>query len=552
MAPTATGNSTNVEQVDAIVVGGGFAGVQLLYALRQKGFKVKLHEAASGFGGIWRNASYPGARVDSELPIYGLKYPEVYRGWSWSQRYPDFKEIRRYFDHVDKVLDLSRDAYFNSRVTAAHWDDAAKRWNVTSGPKDGPQRKSSAQFIFLCIGFASKINWPDIPNRDAFKGELIHSGIWPNGLEAQQLAGKKIGQIGTGATGVQLAQELGKVAEKFTLLVRTPNLALPMDNPQISKETQDIFRDGWDAVYEKRNKTFAGFHYDLDFDDWKRHTPEQREAFYEEIWDKHGFHFWLETYKDVFFDKQCNDTAYAFWHKKVAPLIKDPKKREILAPPPDKALHTFGTVRPSLQTCYYDVLNQENVDVISVRDNKIKQFTETGVELQDGTKIDFDLLVLATGYDTHTGGFSQIDIRGENGKPLTEHWKDGCKTYLGLGTVTAPNLFITYGPHGPTAYSNGPSTTDIQCEWLIKLLEDMRQNNVRSIVPEPQAEADFCKRVDDLSKATLFHNSHGWYMGRNVKGKPVQALNYTGGIPAYIKDLEDSRSDNYKGWIQSK
>ena len=549
MAPTATtnGHQADQQEIDCLVVGGGFAGVQLLYTMRKQGFNTKLFEAMPGFGGIWRNACYPGARVDSELPIYGLKFPEVYRSWSWSQRYPDYKEIRQYFDHVDKVLELSKDCQFNTRVHSAFWNENNSRWDIIAGDQKNPI-KISAKYFFLCIGFAAKINWPDIPNRDRYKGKLYHSGFWPEGLEPEQLRGKSIGIVGTGASGVQITQALGKVAKDMTVFVRTPNLTLPMENPKMTKETQDLFRDGWDAIYEKRNKTFAGFHYDFDYNDWSRHTPEQREAFYEDIWSKKGFHFWLETYVDVYFKKDCNDTAYAFWHKKTAPMVKDEKKRGILVPPPDKAHHTFGTVRPSLQVDYYDILNQDNVDVISVKENPIKTFTETGVELNDGKKVDFEVMALATGYDTHTGGFLQIDIRGKNGKPLTEHWKEGCKSQLGLATSGFPNMFFAYGPHGPTAYSNGPSTTDIQCEFLARLLNWSKENNIKSIEAKPEAEQAFVKRIDDLSKATLFHQSHGWYMGRNVKGKPVQALNYTGGIPTYIKDLEESEAAGYSGF----
>lgn len=113
MVPTATSAaaSGDVEQIDCLVIGGGFAGVHQLHRLRQSGHKTKLFEAAAGFGGIWRNACYPGARVDSELPIYGFKFPEVYRSWNWSQRYPDYKEcvrkkglaVRRAWDHRSRI-----------------------------------------------------------------------------------------------------------------------------------------------------------------------------------------------------------------------------------------------------------------------------------------------------------------------------------------------------------------------------------------------------------------------------------------------------------------
>jgi cation diffusion facilitator CzcD-associated flavoprotein CzcO len=248
----------------------------------------------------------------------------------------------------------------------------------------------------------------------------------------------------------------------------------------------------------------------------------------------------------VYYKEDCNRTAYDFWQKKTAAKIKDPKKRAILAP--KEPLHTFGTVRPSLESGYYTALNQDNVEVVYCKDTPIERFTEKGIQTKDGKEREFDLIVLATGFDTHTGGFKQIDIRGENGLPLTEKWAKGCNSYLGLTTQGFPNLFFLYGPHGPTAYTNGPSTVEVQTHWVVKMIEHMRQEKIRYFEPDGQAEKDFSKRVDDLSAETLFHNSHGWYMGRNVAGKPVQALNYTGGLPSYIKDIEACSDNNYQGF----
>lgn len=152
----------------------------------------------------------------------------------------------------------------------------------------------AARYIFLCIGFASKINWPDIPNREAFKGDLYHSGTWPEGLEPEHLSGKNIAIVGSGASGVQITQELGRVAKDLTVLVRTPNLTLPMHNPKVTASEQELFKDGYDAIFEKRDHTFAGFHYDFDYQPWERHSPEERQRFYEMIWSRLGFHFWLE------------------------------------------------------------------------------------------------------------------------------------------------------------------------------------------------------------------------------------------------------------------
>jgi cation diffusion facilitator CzcD-associated flavoprotein CzcO len=209
--------------------------------------------------------SYPDAKVDSELPLYGLSIPEVYRTWNWSERYPGFKELRRYFDHMDKVLNLRKDCTFNMRVNAAQWSDTDKVWKVTAGPEDNPT-VVTAQHVVFCLGFASKLNWPTVPNRESFKGELYHSGNWPEGLEAEHLAGKRVAVVGSGASGVQCTQGIGPHAKQMSVFIRTPNLCLPMHNPKMTPESQEAFKDMYGDIFEKRNRTFGGFHYDFDFE----------------------------------------------------------------------------------------------------------------------------------------------------------------------------------------------------------------------------------------------------------------------------------------------
>lgn len=448
--------------------------------------------------------------------------------------------------HVtDKVLDLRRDCEFNMRVTKAHWNEEQHHWDVTAG-SPGQERRVSAKHIVFCLGFASKVNWPTVEGLDQFKGEIHHSGNWPARVEAAHLSGKKVAVVGSGASGVQIAQEIGPHVKEMSVYIRTPNLCLPMKNYRTSPESQEIFKDIYADIFKKRWQTFGGFHYDFDYLPWDRHSPQEREMFYEELWKRGGFHFWLETYIDVYYSKDCNRTAYDFWQKKTASRIKDQKKRDILVP--KEWPHTFGTVRPSLETRYYEVLDQDNVEVVDAKTDPIARFTEGGVQQKSGKETTFDFIALATGFDSHTGGFKQIDIRGQNGMPLTEKWQNGCNSYLGLTTSGFPNLFFLYGPHGPTAYSNGPSTVEVQTEWVTKCIDHLLKNGIDSIEPEVEAEADFTKHIDELSAATLFHESLGWYMGRNVPGKPVQALNFTGGTPLYAKELAESAEAGYKGF----
>lgn len=216
----------------------------------------------------------------------------------------------------------------------------------------------------------------------------------------------------------------------------------------LTKEQQN--KDGYEKFFEDRMKTFAGFQYDFvdrnTFDD----TPEEREAFFEKLWKAGGFEFWLATYKDMLFDEKANREAYNFWNKKVRARIQDSRKRDILAPtePP----HPFGTKRPSLEQDYYDMFNKEHIDVIDVKANPIVEVKPEGILTADGQLHELDILALATGFDSVTGGMKNMGLRNIHGELLQDTWKMGTWSYLGMtcnGTIL---------PRPPSSPSPTPSS----------------------------------------------------------------------------------------------
>jgi cation diffusion facilitator CzcD-associated flavoprotein CzcO len=438
------------KELDVLVVGAGFGGVHILHHLRKLGYSVKVFEAGDDFGGIWYWNCYPGARVDSEVPMYELSIEELWKDWTWTERFPGWKELRQYFHYADKKLDLSRDILFNTRVVSAEYNTDTDRWNVTT--QDG--KIVHPRFFILCTGFASKAYLPEFEGLDTFEGFCSHTGKWPQ--EGVDLRKKRVGVIGTGASGVQVIQEVGPEVAQLTVFQRTPNLALAMKQNSIDDAMQaKMKKEIYPTAFNVRRETFAGFHYDFSskhtFDD----PPEERHRFYEGLWAKGGFHFSLETYIDTYANKLANDEAYAFWREKVRARIHDPEMQEKLAP--TLPIHPFGTKRPSLEQAYYEVFNQPNVSLVDLRDNPITEITPKGVRTHDGTEHEFDALVLATGFDAVTGSITQIDIRGTDGTFIKDKWAKGLTTYLGLTTAHFPNMFFLYGPHGPTAFCNGPT-----------------------------------------------------------------------------------------------
>lgn len=210
-----TGPYADNLEVDALVVGGGFGGVFCFYLLRKAGFKTVIYEAGNDLGGTWRWNCYPGAMVDSEIPEYQLSIPETYQDWTWPSNYPTYKDLRAYFDHVDKVLDIKSHTAFESVVVDAQFDTKEGRWHVKTA--DG--RMAKAKYLVVAAGFAAKRYVPDeFVGIDSFKGVIHHSSFWPD-LNID-VTGKRCGVIGTGASGVQIAQAWGP-----KVIIAIPNLS---------------------------------------------------------------------------------------------------------------------------------------------------------------------------------------------------------------------------------------------------------------------------------------------------------------------------------------
>ncbi|KAJ3885780.1 cyclohexanone monooxygenase [Lentinula edodes] len=532
---------SEIHNYDVLIIGAGFAGVHQLLNVRKLGLTVKILEAGHGLAGTWSWNRYPGARVDSPMPLYQFSDPEIWQGWTFTEKYPDGREIQAYFQYVDKKFDISRDVLFNSRVVSAHWDDPADRWNLTT--EDGEVFRG--QFLSLCTGIGSKYYIPEFKGLSTFKGEMHHTARWP---ETHDYSGKRVGVIGTGATGVQVIQEIAPVVAHLTVFQRTPNMTLPMRQRKLDPDEEDKLKKELYAVsFGRRHQTFTGLHFDINPKLMFDATPEERTLFFEEHWEKGGFHFWMGSYADLLLNPKANDEAYAFWRKKVRERIPDPELQEKLAPiqPP----HPFGVRRPSLEQSYYEVYSQPNVRLVDVNKTAIEEITPKGLKTSDGFEHELDVLILATGFDMVTGGITSIDIRGQDGIPIKEKWADGVQSYLGVASATYPNMFWIYGPQSPSSFSNGPSTIELTSDWIIQCIKHMKENNISSIVPTEEAQHAYSELVDQLGAAALWSEAKtSWYMGKNIEGKKAQMLQFSGGIPAYAKLCNDSAAAGYRGF----
>lgn len=428
-----------ISHSDVLIIGAGFSGMSALYRFRKAGFNVKVLESGGDFGGVWYWNRYPGARVDSEWPLYQLDIPEVYRDWEFKEKFPGHKEIREYCAHVDKVLDLRKDVQFNAHVIDTQWSSSDEQWTV----KTAQGQIAQSKYLILCTGLLHRRHVPDFPGLTTYKGAIHHTGFWPENLNVK---GKKVAVIGAGATAVQVVQELAKEAEQLTTFMRRPSLCLPMGQRFLSSDEQRSWKSYFQAIFQAGRESRSGFPaapnpvgvFDV--------SAEERERYLEDIWARGGFNFMLLTYNNVLLDKEANKVVYDFWAKKVRQRIKDPKKQDLMAPA--EAPYYFGTKRSPLEQDYYEMLDRPNVDIVDLNKVPMKTFNETGMLMEDGQQLDFDIVVLATGFDSFSGSLTQMGLKNKDGVDIKDVWRDGIRTYLGMTFNGFPNCFMVYTPHG--------------------------------------------------------------------------------------------------------
>ncbi len=538
----------STEERDVLIVGAGFAGLYQLNELRKRGYNVHAVESAGGLGGVWYWNCYPGARVDTWGPMYQFSDPELWRDWNFSELYPDWSEVRAYFQHVDDRLNLSKDISYNTRITAARFDEDSRRWAVTAESSETDEiREISTRYLLMCTGFGSKPYFPEIPGLESFAGIAHHTARWPQ--EGVDLTGKRIAVIGTGASGVQVAQESAPVAAQVTVFQRTPMIALPMCQRQISEEENAKEKATYADRMAKRNTTFAGFDFDFLDKGVPDVTTKERDAEFERMWEIGGFVPWLGNFNDIFFNEDSNRAFYDFWRDKTRQRINNKELWEDLAPtdPP----HPFGVKRPSLEQRYYEIYDQDNVDLVNLRKNPIDHVTAKGIVTSDGVEHEFDIIALATGFDAVTGGITAVDIRNGQGESVADSWADGAHTALGAATAGFPNLLFVYGPQSPSGFCNGPTAAEAQGDWIVGFVDHLLKSDVTRIEPTGEAEQTWQQKIDAVCEVALFDRAASWYMAANIPGKKVQMLMWPAGLPAYLDEVNTSAANGYPEFVKA-
>ncbi|KAI1870965.1 hypothetical protein JX265_006005 [Neoarthrinium moseri] len=519
---------------DAVVVGAGFAGVYALYKLRQLNLHVLLIDNAEDVGGTWFWNRYPGASSDVHSVVFRYSFDkDDLRSYPWPNHYVTQPEVKAYLGNVVDKYDLRKHIQFKTTLLEAEFDELKSLWNIKAS--DGITR--SARYLVTGVGQLSKKNIPDIKNFGSFRGDIYHTAAWP---EHHDFHGKRVGVIGNGSTGSQVLIELAKEAKHVTSFQRNPQWNVPNGNRLVTEEERAHINEQYDEIWDRVKKSAFGFNFLESTTPTFSVSDEERKNIFQKAWDEgNGFNFMFGTFSDITTDEEANKAATDFIKSKILETVKDPQTARKLIPT------ELYARRPICNNGYYEVFNQDNVSLVSLKETPFTELTPTGAVTSDGVEHPLDALVLATGFDAVTGSYTKINIRGRGGQTLQEYWGDNPRSYLGLAVPNFPNLFTISGPNHP--FTNAPPQTEAQVDFLTSVIERAGTRGTAEATLE--AEKEWTDLSNKIAEGSLFHKTGGWIFGDNIPGKKHNVLFFFGGLKDYRERQAAIIADGYRGFI---
>ena len=526
--------------LDVIVVGAGFAGVYAVYRFRRLGFSVQAFEAGGDVGGTWYWNRYPGCRCDIESIYYSYQFDDdLQQEWEWTERYASQPEILSYIRHVADRFDLRRHIRFNTRVTAARFEEASaeapSHWTVTTG--DGQTHK--ARFCVMASGVLSAPNLPDIAGRDTFAGKSYHTGRWPH--EEVDFTGLKVAVIGTGSSGIQSIPLIAQQARQVTVFQRTPNYAVPAGNRPLDPDELENVKSRYSEIRAASKQGFTALPFKPAGRSALAVSDAKREEVFEHWWRNYGLAF-QGAFADMLFSEDANRTAADFVRRKIRELVNDGQLADLLTPD-----FPLGCRRMCVDTDYYPTYNRSNVTLVDISRKPIESIVPEGVRA-GSTVYAVDAIVFATGYDAITGALLAMDLRGRRSLSLREKWAQGPSAYLGLATQGFPNLFMINGPGSPSALINMVTGVEQHVDWIADCLAHMRDRGLDLIETTSGHENAWAAHNNEVAQRSIRGNCGSWYTGANIPGKPGGFMPYVGGFPAYVEKCEQVAQEGYAGF----
>lgn len=523
---------------DVVVVGAGIGGIYAVHRFVEQGLSVAGVEGASGVGGVWYHNRYPGARVDLEGIYYSYFDPKLYRAWKWKERYPSQPELLAYLNFAAETWDVKRLYHFNTWVTGADWDPAARCYTI----RTDTGRTLRARFLVMATGPLSKPREPEFPGLDSFQGEWVLTARWPDRPVATE--GKRIGVIGTSATGVQVIPVLARQASHLFVFQRTANYSVPAQNGPMDQARMREHMDRVEQLWEQCLRHPGGTDLPLGVAPAGHLSEEQRRQLLEERW-AYGGHAMQTIFTDQGTDIESNEVVAEFVRGKIREIVKDPAVAEKLMP----REYPIGTRRLCVDTGYYETFNRDNVTLIDIKADPIERITPTGIKTRSN-HFELDLIVFATGFRPFVGSLYPAHIRNGAGKELSDYWSRGPSTYLGLMVHGLPNVFLITAPGSPSVLANFFPTSVYQADFIGDLIEHMRAIGASRVEPSAEAERAWNEFVAEAAKPLIRLRVDNYMVHVNHDGSRVM-WPYPGGLNQYVERCDEVRANGFKGFMMS-
>ena len=455
---------TGRRQLRIAIIGAGASGLMALIKLRGDGFdQVTVFEKADDLGGTWRDNRYPGLACDVPSLAYRYSFaPSV----DWSRTCAPGPEIRGYLNRVADDHDARAHIRFGEEVTEARWADG--RWTLTTTKAAG----LVFDVVVTAVGVLHHPVMPDIAGLDSFTGPAFHSSRWPDGLD---LGGKAVGVVGTGSTAVQLVSALVDLSDRVTMFQRTAQWVLPLANPEITSADRERLRDDPAALaaeYDRLNDDATG-------------------KFAAALVGENP-----SAYRTM--DRMCREYLGT---------VIDPDLRARLTP-----TYPVGCKRLVMSDSFYAAIQRPEATLITA---PIERVEASGVRTADGMLQPLDVLVLATGFNTHQF-FRPMRVIGKDGIELDRAWDPENVSYLGVATPDMPNWFMIGGPHSPIGNFSWLLTAETQFDYIRQLIKFIAEGRASAVVPRREAAAAFRAAVREQVPATVWaHGCSSWYIDQN-------------------------------------
>jgi cation diffusion facilitator CzcD-associated flavoprotein CzcO len=463
-----------------VIVGAGLGGIAAAIELQDHGFTdITILERAPDFGGTWFYNGYPGAACDVPSHLYSFSYAQRR---DWSRLCSPQDEILRYLHGVAHDHGVDQLIVPNTEVSACAWDDAARRWTVTSA--DGHSWPADA--LILATGQLHQPALPRIESRGEFAGHSFHSAEWDHGYD---LRGKRVAVIGTGASAVQFVPEVAEQAERLLVFQRSGNWFLPRKNRPYPALFKAVIR--YVPGVQAYRRRFI-YNYGESLTMMIRHP------------------------RTVGRIGRARSAAFMRWQ------LKDPEVRRKAWPD-----YTFGCKRVLFSSHFLPALQRPNVELVT---DAVAAMTPAGVVTADGTEHAVDCVIWATGFKTNDFMFP-MEITGAGGRTLREAWAEGPRAHLGIAIPGFPSLFVMYGPNTNTSGGSIIVYEEAQAAYIRQALQQVRDRGAAAIDVRPEIEAETDRYVQARFAGTAWTRCDSWY--RDASGRIV--ANW----PGYMREYEE-------------